>query len=372
MQILPDHACVTHSIGATRHGLSQRRGTRDLDAVRAGGEPTPIPTQIVSSDEYYPDPQNARQREVEARLLAMAEEFGATQGIPPPLLPDGGRHGRGVRRHERNLRPAVRRHAGGGRHAGDGAGARRRAKATSSSWTCTRISCATTRGSRASSTCGRRWARPAGTGLVGKEQTIEDLKFDNYFKEIYLDSDTKIALHSSARLRRSPQDWFLTNEMMAAAREKVNDEAGLASACSAPRHLHPGPAGLDGAARLRASTLKPDSFKGYTIGDNTHKDLSRYPWRMDDEKLLYPALREDAQGGHPERLRAQGTVSAVASRSSFRNLRGYADVRDVGQAAKDWPQLNFIIYHSAYRHVGGRDPAEDAWRSSSGPDASSG
>src|SRR6516164_3821002 len=39
----------------------------------------------------------------------------------------------------------------------------------------------------------------------------------------------------------------------------------------------------------------------------------------------------------------------------FPNLRGYADVADVGQAAKDWPQLNFIIYHSAYRHVGG-DP----------------
>ena len=30
---------------------------------------TPIPTQIVSSDEFYPDPQNEKQREVEARLL---------------------------------------------------------------------------------------------------------------------------------------------------------------------------------------------------------------------------------------------------------------------------------------------------------------
>jgi predicted TIM-barrel fold metal-dependent hydrolase len=40
----------------------------------------------------------------------------------------------------------------------------------------------------------------------------------------------------------------------------------------------------------------------------------------------------------------------------FPNLRGYADVADVGQAAKDWPQLNFVIYHAAYRHVGG-DPA---------------
>ena len=28
-------------------------------------------------------------------------------------------------------------------------------------------------------------------------------------------------------------------------------------------------------------------------------------------------------------------------------------MRDVGKAAKDWPQLNFIIYHSASRWAGG-------------------
>ena len=42
---------------------------------------TPIPTQIVASDEYYPDPQNEKQREVEARLLAMADELGGKQGL---------------------------------------------------------------------------------------------------------------------------------------------------------------------------------------------------------------------------------------------------------------------------------------------------
>ena len=41
---------------------------------------TPIPTQIVSSDEFYPDPQNEKQREVEQRLLAMADDLGKKQG----------------------------------------------------------------------------------------------------------------------------------------------------------------------------------------------------------------------------------------------------------------------------------------------------
>src|SRR5262249_18399193 len=42
---------------------------------------TPIPTQIVSSDEFYPERQNERQREVEARLLAMADDLGGKQGL---------------------------------------------------------------------------------------------------------------------------------------------------------------------------------------------------------------------------------------------------------------------------------------------------
>ncbi len=132
-------------------------------------------------------------------------------------------------------------------------------------------------------------------GLAGRPQTIEDLKFDNYFKEIFLDSDTKVALHQQRALRRAA-DWFLTNEMMAQARATVNARLG-ARRHAQPRHLHAGPAGLDGGARARPRDLKPDSMKGYTIGDNTNKDLSRYPWRLDDEKLLYPAYEKMAKAG---------------------------------------------------------------------------
>ena len=46
--------------------------------------------------------------------------------------------------------------------------------------------------------------------------------------------------------------------------------------------------------------------------------------------------------------------------AQFPNLADYADVRDVAKAAKDWPQLNFIIYHGGYRYAGG-GKAEDAW-----------
>ena len=36
---------------------------------------TPIPTQVVSSDEYHPYPQTEKQRELQARLLTMADDL---------------------------------------------------------------------------------------------------------------------------------------------------------------------------------------------------------------------------------------------------------------------------------------------------------
>jgi hypothetical protein len=38
-------------------------------------------------------------------------------------------------------------------------------------------------------------------------------------------------------------------------------------------------------------------MKGYTIGDNTNKKLSRHPWRLDDEKLVYPAYAKFLEAG---------------------------------------------------------------------------
>ena len=66
---------------------------------------TPIPTQVVSSDEYLPPRQNAAQREVEARLLDAGETSGHQ---PSAVFPDGGGHGGGVRGHEPGLRQCVR------------------------------------------------------------------------------------------------------------------------------------------------------------------------------------------------------------------------------------------------------------------------
>jgi len=50
----------------------------------------PVPTQIVASEEYLPTPQNARQREVEARLKVLADELARKQGLSRRRFGRGG------------------------------------------------------------------------------------------------------------------------------------------------------------------------------------------------------------------------------------------------------------------------------------------
>ena len=98
---------------------------------------------------------------------------------------------------------------------------------------------------KTSSTSAAPSARRDGTpALAGKEQTIDDLMFANYLKEIYLDSDTKVACISGAP-SEVPEDWFLTNEMKAQARASVNGLARQQAHVRA-RDLHARLRRLDG------------------------------------------------------------------------------------------------------------------------------
>ena len=115
---------------------------------------------------------------------------------------------------------------------------------------------------------------------------MEDLKFANYFKEVFLDSDTQVACISGSP-SEEPRDWFLTNQMKFDARAKVNKEAGSKRMFS-HAIMTPGWPGWLDKVDEEMEKLKPDSWKGYTVGDNTNKNLSKHPYRLDDEKIMYP------------------------------------------------------------------------------------
>ena len=313
--------------------------------------PSPIPTQFVASDEFTPVPQTERQKQVEARIkelgstlakhqgvsrrtffqtaAGMAAAFVAMNDVYGPVF--------GVSRAEAQS-PDM---------------ANERAKALAGQFIMdmhthflrddTRLENFV----RSREAVGKAGWNP---GLAGKPQTLEDLKFANYVKEIYFDSDTKVALISGSG-SEEPRDWFLTNEMKAEARGKVNTLTGSTRLLSHAIFM-PGMPGWMDAVDKAINELKPDSFKGYTVGDNTNKQLSKHPWRMDDEKLLYPFYEKLAKAGLVNVCVHKG-LYPLSTSQRFPQLLEYADVRDVGKAAKDWPQLNFIIYHSAFRFTGG-------------------
>jgi predicted TIM-barrel fold metal-dependent hydrolase len=320
--------------------------------------PGPIPTQIVSSDEYFPGAQTKCQREVEARTkvrgdvlarrqgVSRREFFRTASGMAAAFLAMNEVYGAlyDVSRAEAQTPEMAKERAG--------------VLAKQFVMDChthflrddTRIMGFV----RQREAVGKAGWNPA---LAGKAQTIEDLKFASYLKEVYLDSDTKVALISGSP-SDVPQDWFLTNEMKAEARAKVNKDAG-SRRMLAHAIFTPGQPGWLEAVDRAISELKPDSFKGYTIGDNTNKAVGKYPWRMDDEKVAYKAYEKFTKAGLVNVCVHKG-LFPPSMEKQFPHLLPYCDVRDVGQAAKDWPQLNFIIYHSAYRTAGG-GRVEDAW-----------
>ena len=147
--------------------------------------------------------------------------------------------------------------------------------------------------------------------------------FPNYFKEVFLDSDTKMACISGS-YSVDEKFSFLTNDMKYAAREKVNKESGTKRMFSHAIFT----AGRDGwldKVEEEQARLKPDSWKGYTIGDNTNKHLSKWPFRLDDEKIMYPFYEKlvkwsktsPTQG---QRLHPQGAVPAGDREAKFPHL----------------------------------------------------
>ena len=320
--------------------------------------PSPIPVQSVSSDEFMPAPQTPRQREFELRVKAlgtqMAKRLGVSRrrffqtaaGMATAFVAMNDTYGPlfGVSKAE----------------AAEPERADERAKKLADQFIMDMHTHFLRPGTKIMTFVNQRNAvGKAGwnPGLAGKEQTIDDLMFTNYLKEIYLDSDTKVACISGAP-SEVPDDWFLTNDMKAQVRADVN---GLAKSKRMFAHaiFTPGYDGWMEQVDYAINVLKPDSMKGYTIGDNTNKNLSKHPWRMDDEKLVYPAYAKFQKAGLRNVCVHKGLFPPSIEKQ-FPHLLEYSAVGDVGKAAKDWPDMNFIIYHGGYRFAGGGN-VEDAW-----------
>jgi hypothetical protein len=147
-----------------------------------------------------------------------------------------------------------------------------------------------------------------------------------------------------------PTWWLLHNDQIVAARDMINDFAGT-TRMLAHTVITPGQDGWMDEVDRAIEVLKPDSWKSYTIGDPLSP--SKYPWRLDDEKLMYPfyekAVKAYKNGGPKPTICVHKGLLPPDYEVSFKGVWQYATADDIPKAAQDWPEMNFVIYHSALR-----------------------
>src|SRR5262245_37555648 len=334
---------------------------------------SPIPTQFVSSDEFMPAPQTAQQKEFEQRIKESGASLAKKLGMSRRkfLQTSSGMAAAFVAMNEVHAKGGQPIYAVEKNEATSLDVAQARSDGLKNQFVMDMHTHFLREGTPIRAFVAQREAvgkagwNPA---LKDKPQTIDDLMFPNYVKEIFLDSDTKVACISGS-YSEDEKFSFLTNQMKFDARAKVNAESGGTKRLFSHAIFTPGRDNWPAKFDEEDAKLKPDSWKGYTIGDNTNKHLSKHPFRLDDEKIMYPWYEKlsKAVKASPDRPGLKNVcvhkgLFPPSVEAQFPHLVGYCNVNDVGKAAKDWPNLNFVVYHSAYRWVAGPGgTASAAW-----------
>ncbi|MBL28096.1 MAG: amidohydrolase [Rhodospirillaceae bacterium] len=306
---------------------------------------SPVPTQIVSNGEFNPMPQTAQQKQVEERLKDLADTYGAKMGL--------------------NRRQFLQ------TSCGMAAAFVAMNQVFGPVWQVSEAEAADTEMMSARSKALKNqfiiddqthFVRDdfEQEGLLGLGQyasehwnpsmlndiglTLERYKFENYLKEVYFDSETDIALLSGAPFD-DPAWWLLSNDGINKARHVVNEVAGGRRLLG---HfvITPGQDGWMDEVDRAIAEIKPEAWKGYTIGDPLAP--SKFPWRLDDEKLMYPFYEKALKAGINTIAIHKGLLPKNYE-EAFAGVWQYATVDDLPKAAKDWPEMNFVMYHSALR-----------------------
>jgi predicted TIM-barrel fold metal-dependent hydrolase len=333
----------------------------------AEAERLPIPTQIVSNGEYWPSPQTPTQRTVERLINVMAEErarklgwsrrrfLRSACGTATALMALNIVHGCGG-----DSDPSAGGFAVDDCATRDPAAARERFTADVfimdvQTHHVDLEGPVSTNPGLADFFRSYRFCAPAtiadGSCHPG---VLNELSRANFLKEVFLDSETAIAIMSGIP---APSRSFqaLSNEAMAATRDVAN-ELGASQRMLTQGMLTPNfpPRNNSGTNIEDMEHLVKDlgivALKTYTgagagpnfTGFNTWGSIK--PWWLDDEKVSYPMLAE------AERL-------GIRIVNTHKGLRlgifdpDYIHPRDVPKAARDWPQMNFVIYHSAGEYL---------------------
>ena len=209
---------------------------------------------------------------------------------------------------------------------------------------------------------------------------LGEFHLGQYINRMYLQAQTSISIISNANIAlftppgggvpgpASNITECLISEILpgyqtSACRDFINALAGSRRAF-AHAQIYPGVGNLKDPAfgdytQWQIEYCKPDSWKGYCVAFAA----SPFPgaeftrWRLDDETIAYPTYavinaNKQMLKEHPgffnicihKGLAASGTQPGGAN-----NTPDFGNPDDLVKAATDWPQFNFIIYHSCIR-----------------------
>ncbi|NNE65071.1 MAG: amidohydrolase family protein [Pyrinomonadaceae bacterium] len=178
--------------------------------------------------------------------------------------------------------------------------------------------------------------------LVDKKHIWEDLYLTNYVKEMFLDSDTSMAVITGLPAKEEKNNVLPPAEIIE-SRTRIN---GLADSKRIVAHglFSPdlGKTDLEDMKRQHEQ-LKVDAWKGYPgqpIADGS------VGWWMDDEKVAYPAYEYSRKIGVKNICVHKGLPLPSWDLE-------HSSTKDIPKAAKDFRDLNFLIYHAGFK--GGRD-----------------
>jgi predicted TIM-barrel fold metal-dependent hydrolase len=334
-----------------RIGPGMRRG---LNGV------VPIPTRLISNEEFPPIPQTPEQRQVEQRILAEARRLaprlglsrrqflGRSGGMAVSLLAMNAVFGRffdvlpveaadPAAFQERNGTAPfifdVQLHYVSAGYDPTNAEASRRG--------------AVSKGALLGL---RRGSRRLNPKLESDRGTMADLAWDNMVKEVFLDSETAIGLISTPP-GPYPQEAVVPPKEMTHIRDEINrvtqSRRMLAHGIVSPQL---GQADLDFMDQ-QAGALKIDAWKAYT---GAAAKGFEHGWFLDDEKIAYPMLEKARKTGVRRFCVHKGLpLGPVAD---------YNHPRDLIKAAKDFPDIDFLVYHSGLLSVSaGKATGEVPW-----------
>jgi hypothetical protein len=319
-------------------GLQERADDAEAEAS------LPVPSQVLSNGEFNPSPQNDTQRKIKSAILAEADILAKKNNVSRRAFL---RSASGfalsfaiMNEHYGNVFGATQ------AEASDVAMAEERAAALRDQFIFDDQLHFVYEGFSFEGLIGLRkygmekWV-PA--KYRDKQTQFEQLQFANFLKEVYFDSDTKIGILSGAPAD-NPDNWFLSNPEMKRAQDLMDELCGSRRMWSQAILRPIAPGWLDEMDRCIAEQ-KPISWKGYTVGDPLSN--SDFPYRLDDEKLMYPAYEKMVKSGINKFCIHKGLLPNDYA-DTFHAWK-HAMVDDVGKAAQDWPQITFIIFHSGLK-----------------------